>query len=115
MWAVAEDRHASTLANVTRENELERIDAKRSNYTRRLPLHVGMYVLVTVNRTKQHDDFVNGTLGIITAMDNPESPKIITVQPVGTNGAPIKVRRERCEITVGDHDYTRTQFPLLPA
>ena len=115
MWAVAEDRHASTLAPVTRENERERIDAKRSNYTRRLPLHVGMYVLVTVNRTKQHVDFVNGTLGEITAMDNANSPKVITVQPVGTDGAPIRVRRERCEITVGDHDYTRTQFPLLPA
>ena len=112
---MAEDRNAATLAHVTREKERERIDAKRSNYTRRLPLHVGMYVLVTVNRTRQHIDFVNGTLGIVTAIDDATSPKVVTVQPVGSDSAPIRVRRERCEMKIGDQDYRRTQFPLLPA
>ena len=58
VWAVAEDRHAATLAPVLRESEREKIDAKRSNFTRKLPLHIGMQVLSraphTVAASSQH-------------------------------------------------------------
>ena len=35
---------------ITDEAERAKIDGARSNYTRRLPVYVGMHAIVTVNR-----------------------------------------------------------------
>lgn len=122
MVRYAEATDAENGATVTDEATRARIDQRRSNFMRKLPLHVGMQVIITINKVTEHPDFVNGTVAIITEIRAylPDgTPALLTVEPLGPHGErgrPMRIRRETVTIPMGGQTtVTRTQFPLVPA
>ena len=96
----------------------------RSTISDRLPglpqelsLHVGMLVLLTVNRRSTHPGFVNGSLAVVEALEPAHAPTQVVARLLDEpDGAPsVRVRRVEAETEVSNVSYTRLMFPIIPA
>jgi hypothetical protein len=97
------------------------IDSKLSGLLRRLELHPGQRVLITVNKRTVHADFANAVLATVTRIEpNPQTGEaaVVFVRPDewgDAHRAPLAIHPHRGQCRSGGRDVVRTQFPLIPA
>ena len=108
----AEDTCEQSGRSVTTEEVRALLDDRLSGLPRRLTVHVGQLVLLTVNRRNVHAGFVNGQLAVVLEITGAE----VVVKLLDEEDArPIRVRRSQASTETGSRAYTRSQFPLVPA
>jgi ATP-dependent exoDNAse (exonuclease V) alpha subunit len=93
------------------------ISERLSGMPRRLDLHVGQLLVITVNRRRTHAGFVNGSLAVITALSPAHAPTELEVRLLDEEAdAPtMRVRRIEATCTVNGAEYKRLMFPVIPA
>ena len=97
------------------------VDSKLSGMLRRLHLHVGQQVLITVNKRTIHSDFANAVLAtIVNIQKNPVTGQVAVVfvrpQEWGDiHRAPLAIHPHRAECKTHGRVIVRQQFPLIPA